>query len=148
MSSSCSSYVWSGNECLAVDVNLDELKEKTLFENDKLEVNNYSRSGTKIEFYCENDTDTVQSLEVPLLFYKGYQAAGKSNDQITCDILVSAGENGLVHLTIPAESNLDIQVKFVEPVIWRIAEVISILVFIGLAIKLITVCKTKHIVVS
>lgn len=142
------SYVWSGNEYLAVDVNLDELKEKTPFENDKLEVNNYSRSGTKIEFYCENNTDTVQSLEVPLLFYKGYQAAGKSNDQITFDIPVSAGENGLVHLTIPAESNLDIQVKFVEPVIWRIAEVISILVFIGLAIKLITVCKSKHIVVS
>jgi len=63
-------------------------------------------------------------VDVPLLFYKGYQARDTNSGE---SLMITQGENGKVRVTLPAGYAGAFSVSFVSPWYWRAAEIISLL---------------------
>lgn len=134
------SFVASGEEYLLVNTVLDDLKQENLVIEDGIEITNYKKKGTAIEFHCKNLTDIEKKMELPLLYYEGYQAACVQDDMA---IEVSAGANQVVRLMVKARMDGDIRVEFHEPWYWRMAEMISLYVGVVLIIKIYKWCRKE-----
>ena len=65
-------------------------------------------------------------VELPLFNYKGYKAIASDETEIS----ITDGENNVVRLNIPAMFDGNIEVSFVEPLYWRIAELVSMISFL------------------
>ena len=109
----------------------------TKYYTDILVINNleedhldYYKNGTNYELSCANLSDQEQILELPMTYYRGYVA---EDSQTGGDILISSGDNGRIRLTLAGNYTGTIQVKFKEPVAWRISEVISLFSVVGVA---------------
>lgn len=127
------SFVASGEEYLPVNTVLDDLKQENLFVGEEIEVSDYEKTGTTIIFHCKNTGETDSRLELPLLYYEGYQATGTVADGTSFPIKVSAGQNNVVSMELEAGMDCDVIVEFCEPWYWRVAEVISV-IYIGVVI--------------
>ena len=68
-------------------------------------------------------------IEPPILAYKGYHAysAGK-------ELKVTTGDNFRIRVEVPTESEGVISIKFKEPILWRLAEVITALSWIAVIV--------------
>lgn len=101
-------------------------------------IKNYKKDGLSISIQCENlGEETI--LDLPLLYYKGYQTIDcKTGEKLH----TYAGNNNDVSVIIPKGYVGTLETKFISPVYWRIAEIISILTF-GCMI-LIGVIKKKN----
>lgn len=87
----------------------------------------------------ESASDVTQ-VSVPRLYYKGYQAVSASNGtRMKC----FAGENGRVTIEVPNGFVGEINVDFVSPWYWRIAELISLLSVVGLVVGIVLQMKGK-----
>lgn len=89
---------------------------------DSVEISRYEKKYLKTKLSCNNRTSVDSSVELPLLLYKGYRAIDVDTGQW---LQISAGDNQKVCIRIPANFAGNIQVDFVSPVYWRIAEWIS-----------------------
>lgn len=134
------SFVASGEEYLPVNTILEDLKVENLVTEDGIEVTNYQKQGTTIEFHCKNHTDSVKKMELPLLYYEGYQATCVQ-DNMTIE--VSAGTNQVVSLKVKAGMDGDIRVEFQEPWYWRVAEIISLLVGVLVIVAIYKGCHKE-----
>jgi len=70
---------------------------------------------------CDMAAGNEGYIELPLLYYKGYQAVetgGKTLD-------VVCGDNNVVRVIVPSGFQGIIEVDFESPWYWRLAEVIS-----------------------
>lgn len=79
-----------------------------------------------------NSTGAEGYIEPPILAFKGYHAYYEGKE-----ISVSPGDNYRIRVSVPAVSDGVISIKFKEPVLWRIAEIVSVVTWILLAISLI-----------
>lgn len=80
------------------------------------------RKGTYMELYCEAGIlDGTVSL--PLLNYKGYRIF----DEHGTEYQITSGVNNTIQFTLPAGFSGKIFVDFMEPLSWRLAEIISLL---------------------
>ncbi len=61
------------------------------------------------------------SVELPLVYYEGYQIVGSDSDKVA----LRASDAGFVELDVGEHFAGSVQVKWVEPLVWRIATVIS-----------------------
>lgn len=77
-------------------------------------------------FTCQNQGIGAESVDLPLLLYKGYQAKDMQTGE---KLTVCAGENQLVRVILPEGYAGTVKVGFVSPLSWRIAEVISFTAF-------------------
>jgi uncharacterized membrane protein YfhO len=57
----------------------------------------------------QNNSEKEVHFEVPFLFYKGYKAYFKDNNE---KLEVSQGDNALVEITVPAGDTGEIEVKY------------------------------------
>jgi len=83
-----------------------------------------------MEVSCRNPGGEEGSLNLPLLYYKGYQAIDRNTGG---GLTVYAGENNTVHVNVPAGYEGTIYVSFVSPWYWRLAEAVSLVSGVGLA---------------
>ncbi len=121
------SFVASGEEYLLVNTVLDDLKQENLLITDDIEVSDYTKTGTTIEFHAMNTADGIGRMELPLLYYDGYRANATREDGTKIPLEVSAGKNNVVSIELKADTQYDVTVEFCEPWYWRVAEMFSVI---------------------
>lgn len=127
------SFVASGEEYLLVNTVLDDLKQENLFLAKDIEVSDYIKKGTTIEFHAKNTADRAGRIELPLLYYDGYRARATSEDGTNIPLEISAGQNNVVSIELEAGMDCDVTVEFCEPWYWRMAEMFSVIFASGVS---------------
>lgn len=117
--------VESGEEYLPVNTISSDFSEENLYVGEGIAVTGTERTGIRLKITCVNISGQEQELEVPLLYYKGYAASGRTSDGTVKKLTVESGNNQVVRIYIPAEFDGVITVDFKEPLYWRMAEVVS-----------------------
>ena len=106
-----------------VIVSPSQMPENTLLHSDSLIAESFEKNGTNCIITLQNTSSESQSIELPMLYYRGYLA----KDSQTGDrIALSRGDNGRSKLTVAGGYSGSVRVSFREPFFWRIAEIISL----------------------
>lgn len=109
-----------GAEYLRTGTMKNELSGNIVWENLR-SIELQRQEGTEIEFYCEADGKEAY-IVVPLMNYKGYHVRDDAGNEYG----IIDGENNEVAFTLPADFAGNIVVSFEEPVLWRMAELVSV----------------------
>ena len=120
-------FVASGEEYLPVDTVLDKLKTQELYKDDSVEISDVVYHGTSITMHVKNTSAQQAGLELPRLYYAGYQALEVTDEGQHFSIEVTDGINHVIKLMIPEETEGNITLSFREPWYWRLAEIITLL---------------------
>ena len=120
--------VASGEEYLPVNTISSQFQETNLHQDEGLQVEVLERKGIRLTLYCKNQTDTPKQVEMPLLYYKGYQAAGQPGNR---KLAVTAGNNQVVSVTITGGFEGTVIVDFKEPWYWRMGELLALAGLLG-----------------
>jgi hypothetical protein len=100
-----------------------------------VEITEYTVKSLGADIECTNFSDTDSYIDAPLLLYKGYGAEDADTGET---LTISAGDNNVVRIQIPAGFSGHVKVRFTSPFYWRISEIISavsVIFFIYLLIK-------------
>lgn len=108
-------YLYQGTDYFAV------------MDNDSIggwvKIEDYKRKGLEYEMTCSSDIDT--RMELPLFYYPDYQCWDVSTGE---KFHVVKGDNNELWVdNIPAGYQGTLKVAFVEPVMWRIGEIVSLI---------------------
>lgn len=114
-----------GEEYLRTGTKKYELSGNIIWENLKT-IELHRQEGTEIEFYCESDGKKAY-IEVPRLNYKGYHVRDDAGNEYE----IADGENHVIGFTLPENFAGNITVTFEEPVLWRLAELVSLVAAMG-----------------
>ena len=87
-----------------------------------LSIEGFERAQGRVRVCCENAADREISLDVPVLYYKGYAARDVDTGQ-RLDALPA--DNMRVRVMVPAGYRGTFDVRFEPPWYWRAGEVIS-----------------------
>ena len=109
---------------VGVDWSPGQMPEGKVRKSDLVEIVEGKKNGTDYELSCVNLSDQEQTVELPMTYYRGYTA---KDSKTGGDVLLDAGENGRIRLTLGGNYSGTVQVWFQEPVAWRISEVISLI---------------------
>ena len=94
-----------------------------------LVVTEYQKDGLMLRLHCENVSEESGLLEVPLLYFKGYEAidleTGKKLD-------LSYGTNNVLQIQVPYGYCGTLEVSFHDLWYWKVANVISLFTILGL----------------
>ena len=132
----------SGKEYLIVGTDPDLVKEGDLpySEDANVTLTNYSvvRGVKSIE--CNNANSSEALVTMPIFNYDNYVAYDKTTKQ---KFKIENGKNNTIAVQIPANYNGVVAVKYQEPVLWRICEVISLITLICFGVFLKRKCYPK-----
>ncbi len=131
------SYVKSGEEYVPIGTDVNALRADALALNKDVEITDYSRQGTEIEFHYRNISDEDELIELPLLYYTGYCAAYREEGKPEYILKAEPGRNNVVSIVVKADTAGDVMLYFREPILWRAAEIISLLSFVAMLAKYI-----------
>lgn len=120
-------FVASGEEYLPVDTVLDKLKTQELYKDDSVEISDVVYRGTSITMHVKNTSTQQVGLELPRLYYAGYQALEVTDEGQHFPIEVTDGTNHVIKLMIPEQTEGNITLSFREPWYWRLSEIITLL---------------------
>lgn len=130
------SYTVGNGEYLPVMFKTTELTE-TVESEGPLILDQIHRDGLSFEVTVKNQTSEEKEVLFPILYYGGYRA----RDIISHEELKTViGDNGRVVVMIPPDYSGTFHVGFREPLLWRIAEVISV---VTLMVILVLIYKPK-----
>ena len=90
-------------------------------------ISEYEKRGLRATFFCENSSDTQGTVKLPILLYKGYNAAGEGGERLE----ITDDGSHLLGVSVPAGYSGRITVKFTEPWYWRMAELITFAVVVA-----------------
>lgn len=121
----------SGAEYLIEGTDIDQLTFAAPVAGEGVDIFRYKKNYLHVEMECANGKDAENFVDLPLLLYKGYQAADVDTGQ---RLAICAGENNVVRVLIPAGFDGEIEVEFVSPVYWRGSELISLITVLVLAV--------------
>lgn len=102
------------------------------FDETSVKVEEWVRDRAAVQIVLRNVSEGVQQVEVPLLFYKGYQAVADDGQKL--DIL--PGTSYRISVSVPAGFAGRIRVAFKEPVCWRVCEAVSLIALIVLVLRI------------
>lgn len=105
------------------------MQEGKLWHNEMVEIHETEKRGTTYTVSVSNLSQDVQTVELPMTYYKYYCAEDASTRG---EILLGAGENGRIRLSLAGNYEGTVQVRFREPLLWRISECISLVGIIGI----------------
>lgn len=115
-------------EYLPTGTDTSKIKTNAVYCNEDTSIADFRKKGTAITAYVTSSTGGT--IDFPLNYYRDYVCT----DLTTGEILpTEAGYNNMVRITVPDNFEGHLYIRFQEPVIWRIAEVISLLSFLTLA---------------
>lgn len=101
---------------------------------DGIAIEQFDRRGLRLSIDCINVTNDTQIIEVPLVYYEGYQAT----DEDCGNLQLTPSDNFAVLLSVPASHSGTITIRFQSPLSWTIAMWVSGvwgLVLIGYFVK-------------
>ena len=84
-----------------------------------------ARNGTTLTVRICNESGQEQTVDLPLLKYKGYHARSENQE-----LPVSCGENNRLRITVPSGFDGTVKAGFEEPWYWRGAELVSLLFWV------------------
>jgi len=94
----------------------------------------YNKTYTNVELTCQNNGEKEGYIEVPLFLYPCYQA----KDMYTGRIMdLTYGDNNTIRIAIPPSYSGTIHLYVHERFLWRMAEIVSLSSYIGLAALLL-----------
>ena len=105
------------------------VRRDIVVEEDTVQVFDYASKDGGVSFACRNGSSEPGHVEIPLFCYDNYQAY---NLQSGAQLAVTAGQNNRIAIEIPGNYDGMIGVRYVIPVLWKIAYVVSVLTGIGL----------------
>jgi len=129
-----SGYV-AGAEYLPTGTDTSQLMYREPIMTEGIEISSYEKNGLHIKLTCNNVDVGEGTIELPLLFYRGYQAWDKDTKE---QLHVYKGNNNIVSVTVPSGYSGCMEIDFVSPWYWRMAELIS-------AFTLLTLCFGSYI---
>ncbi len=93
-------------------------------------VSDVERSGNRTQFSVRTGTGNAY-VELPLFAYDHYRCSDVATGE---EFAVTRGDNNKIHIDLPSNWQGELSVRYVEPWYWRLAEIISILTFVGLVL--------------
>lgn len=103
-------------------------------------VTDYKRTGLEYEIICHTDQESM--VKLPMFYYPDYKCWDL--DTKTAFQTVK-GDNNELWIELPANYEGTIKVKFVEPKLWRIAEIFSLLAVGGYCILFVGIFKKEKV---
>lgn len=125
-----SGYI-AGQEYLPYGTDASRLVWRAPVAGGSVEVEGCEQGPLRMAVSCRNPGGEAGSLDLPLLYYKGYRAWDEDTGE---RLAVYAGENNTVHVSVPAGYEGTVRAAFVSPWYWRLAEAVSLLSVLGLAV--------------
>lgn len=110
-------YILEGTDALTLDFDSPVAGENT-------ELVFYEKKALEVRMVCENHGAEQDYVELPLLYYTGYQSRNAETGE---SLTVEKGNNNVVRVWLPSGFQGTVEVRFVSPVYWRISEGISYL---------------------
>ncbi|MBO5564261.1 MAG: hypothetical protein J5935_01455 [Lachnospiraceae bacterium] len=105
------------------DVDLDQITDTELHVlDDALSLAQVARNGLHFSLTAENASSQEASFDLPIWNYSGYRALASTGESLP----VSVGENHRVRVTLPSGFSGIVDVRFHEPLYWRLAELLSL----------------------
>lgn len=89
-------------------------------------VEDYTRNGTSFEIKCSTEVDTT--IILPLFYYPDYHCWDMDTGE---EYRTDRGDNNILWVYLPAGYQGTLGIAFKEPLLWRIAEIISLMAAIG-----------------
>ena len=103
------------------------LQENLVYIENASPLADYQKRGTTISCTVSAQAPDAH-IDFPLLYYKYYRCVDINTAQ---KLSVCAGTNNMVRVLLPERYSGSIEVSFVEPWFWRLAEVVSFLTLAG-----------------
>lgn len=123
-----STYVPIGREYLPEKVSKDatfSTEQPVCSEGMLLE--SVERSYLRFEINCSNQTEDEGYIDLPLLYYKGYEVEASGTEG---EIKVGESDSGFLRITLPGGFSGKIMIDYFEQWYWRIAEIMSLVGFV------------------
>lgn len=124
----------SWNEYVPTDTKVELLNRKTAYSTDNVEILSYQKDYTNIVMKINSsdnaNTENIYAeryAEVPLLYYRGYEAVTDAGDKLTC----TAGKNNEVRVYIPSQYNGNIRISYKGMWYWKICDIMSLITIMG-----------------
>lgn len=122
----------AGAEYLPYGTDASQLVHRPPVAEGSVTVEDWEKQGLTVTVTCENIGDREGLIDLPLLYYKGYRAG----DLMTGESLeVCTGENLTVAVRVPVGYRGTVRISFQSPRYWRVAEAVSLLSFLGMAVS-------------
>lgn len=125
-----------GNEeYIRVGTDVSKL-EHAVVGTDVEELKLLDHQGSTLDIYCKTSSEPGEVM-FPMFYYKGYQITDEEGRQYK----IYDGPQNEICVYVPAGFEGKLSVNFVAPVMWRIAEIISI---VSLVILMIVIVREKR----
>lgn len=138
-----SSFDVVSGEYIPVDSNgdsdLSQYVDQVTFDEEAVSVEEWHREKGAVRVTAANYADHASQVEVPLIFYKGYQAVTDSGEQLE----LQQGVSSRISVSVPASFSGSFSVKFREPWYWRLCEVISFVTLMGIIVLMARPIRKK-----
>lgn len=121
----------SGREYLPEGTDESLLKAGKVTASEGVSYRDLKKNYVGTELYCENASGVNGYVELPLLYYRGYQARDMKTGNA---LMVSDGENHVVRVEVPEGYQGNIYTSFYSPWYWRAAEAVTLLSWCGFLI--------------
>lgn len=128
-------YVIYGTDTAGLTYGLPQVSES-------VQLLEYEKGDLSAELRCINQSQSEEGyVELPLFFYKGYHAYAGSGEELQCVY----GDNNVIRVMLPSGFEDTVSVRFVSPALWRVAEIVSLLAWIGILIYGIRRARKKEL---
>lgn len=117
-------YVSAGEYLLTGTNANDALYSLPTASSDAVQITDYKKVEGVAYLTCENESDTQQSVTLPIYNYANYQAV---DAQTGVTFGITTGENNCITIDVPAGYQGTITVAYVSPWYWHLAEGITLL---------------------
>lgn len=114
----------NGGEYLPQDTQIDRLYDTQIYPGEGVELRSAKKQKNCLVISVANESAKESEIVVPYLAYKGYVAIDRKDHK---QLQTAVGENAVLKVMLPVGYEGEIAVYFREPVIWRIAEIVSLL---------------------
>ncbi|MCI9142145.1 MAG: hypothetical protein HFH87_05900 [Lachnospiraceae bacterium] len=119
---------------LSAECELKEFQYHRPVAEEGLKYTDYALNGTKATLNIENTVSEMRYLEIPLTAYRGYELQASSDQGGQPYITEARGAHGDIRVAIPGDYEGNITVSYKGPILFHIAEGISIISFISFAL--------------
>ena len=120
----------SGEEYLIYGTDSTKLTFARPEADENVQIADYEKSGLKISFFFRNDSSEEEIVTLPILMYKGYIARDDKGELLK----ITDDGSHILQLCIPGKYAGMVNVRFVEPWYWRVAEMVTLITISGIVV--------------
>ncbi len=120
--------VGSGMEYILRNTDTEKLNSKKIIKSDAVTTGELRIIKGERFLECHNTDKKEHHVDIPVLHYDNYLAFDRANGE---KITLKTGKNNSIRLVIPGRYQGTVVIKYQEPFLWRLTEIISILTLVG-----------------